>query len=764
MLLGDVCEPTDAPPKGEHRRERLRRETQPVEQERGVELDVGLEGTTGFELGEGLEHGALVDLGFFEERRARQERPSRGSQHVGSRITNTVDAVTKPHDASTFGQLSTHPFARVRIQIARSRPELEERAQSRTRSPSVQRAFQSAQSRFDGTHPVRPSADDDSRGEGRGIHAVIDHRVEIGLERPHLLGRAWGSVTNLEHPTRETRGIARSALRPSSRAQPLVDRNDDPHRPHDALRGGLAFETQGRDRESQRIDGGRLCPRRPLQHAQRESIEAALLGPRSSQGGFLRLVRQAIVGHQERHRLERAGRSNIRHIVPGERQPPLLTIDVTQTRLRRDHAVQPFRAIVHRLGHPALHVLTLALAQYVVNIDNAINMSSHVSSREAAQMLGVGRSTVYAYVSRGLIRSRPVAGTRRHEYAKADVEALVQRKQARRDPGAAVVEALDVRGMPVLSSGITLIQNGRLFYRGRDVLSLTDDALAGRLTFEDVAALLWGETDFEHSPEAPKAPLRRHLDALPPIEALQSWLAAVGPHDPAAHSLHPPVVRAAASRMLQGMAAVAARSWPPGESVAATLAQGWSCTSTKARRKLDAALIACADHELNVSTFTARCVASSGSTVYMAVTAALAALRGFRHGGHTERIAEMLEDEGAPREVLSARLRRGAALPGFGHPLYPDGDPRGRLVMGLATGRGCRRAHALAQAVQEMLGLQPNLDYALVALSRSLQLPREAPLVLFALGRCAGWVAHVLEQYEGGTMIRPRADYRGPLP
>ncbi|MCA9691220.1 MAG: citrate synthase, partial [Myxococcales bacterium] len=170
-------------------------------------------------------------------------------------------------------------------------------------------------------------------------------------------------------------------------------------------------------------------------------------------------------------------------------------------------------------------------------------------------------------------------------------------------------------------------------------------------------------------------------------------------------------------------------------------------------------------HELNVSAFTARCVASARATPYMVVTAALAALQGHRHGGETLRTAAMLDEPGAPTRVIAARLERGERIPGFGHPLYPEGDPRARALLSLARpGRPLARARAFVKAARALLDSEPTLDLGLVALARSLELPQHAALSLFAVGRAVGWIAHALEQYAVEPMIRPRARYVGPPP
>src|SRR5712691_12454118 len=127
----------------------------------------------------------------------------------------------------------------------------------------------------------------------------------------------------------------------------------------------------------------------------------------------------------------------------------------------------------------------------------------------------------------------------------------------------------------------------------------------------------------------------------------------------------------------------------------------------------------------------------------------MATLKGRRHGGETERVSALFGETGAPkraRAVAANRLRRGESLPGFGHPLYPDGDPRAALLLRLAKASGNERewrlVRGLWRAGSELLHDLPNLDFGLAALARTYGLPDRAPLVLFALGRTVGWIAH----------------------
>ena len=216
---------------------------------------------------------------------------------------------------------------------------------------------------------------------------------------------------------------------------------------------------------------------------------------------------------------------------------------------------------------------------------------------------------------------------------------------------------------------------------------------------------------------------------------------------------------------------VAADTRPPVSTIEHRLARAWSARPGAAD-VLRAALILCADHELNVSAFTARCVASSGANPYAVVIAGLSALEGAKHGGLTARVESMLTSmrrERNLRSALAERLRRGEVIDGFGHPLYRHGDPRAAALLELLRERYPRSpervfAAGLAEAAESVLREHPTVDFALAAVTRVLRLPPGAPLTLFAIGRTIGWIGHAIEQYATGQIIRPRAKYVGDIP
>ncbi len=419
-------------------------------------------------------------------------------------------------------------------------------------------------------------------------------------------------------------------------------------------------------------------------------------------------------------------------------------------------------------------------------------MSDYLNAKEAARRLGVSVPTLYAYVSRGLLRSEAASpGKRTRRYRRAEVEALRRARQGKRDPLAAARSALDW-GPPVLDSAITLIEGGRCYYRGRELNTLV------HLPFERVAAWLWLEQDPDDGRENASRASDWRLspacrDSLTAVRAsapvwreavdlLQVVLPIAALEDLEAVDLHRESVARCGARILGIMAAtitqsaIEGRAVPHATSIAQLLQRVWAPARPELADLLNVALIVSADHELNVSSFTARCVASAAATPYEVVGAGLAALRGRRHGGHSERVEALFHEvaSGAPsqaelRATLARRLKRGAEIPGFGHVLYPDGDPRCQLLLeALAQGaqgdRRCATVLALIDQATELLGQQPAVDTALAAISHTFNLPAGSALALFALGRTAGWLAHAMEQYEQEKLIRPRAQYVGRRP
>ena len=201
-----------------------------------------------------------------------------------------------------------------------------------------------------------------------------------------------------------------------------------------------------------------------------------------------------------------------------------------------------------------------------------------IDADAAVALLGVSRATLYAYVSRGRIRSEAAPGsTRKRRYARDDVERLRSRTQERRNPEKAAEQALHW-GLPILESGITLIADGRLYYRGRDAIEL-----ARTKSLEEVAALLWtGKPDaalFDSSTRSatPKdvvsAVASRATD--PFVARAQAALALTAAHDALAYDLRPRAVASTGWRLLQLLARVAAGRSAADSTIDRTLAEAW---------------------------------------------------------------------------------------------------------------------------------------------------------------------------------------------
>ncbi|MEP6491721.1 MAG: citrate synthase [bacterium] len=399
-----------------------------------------------------------------------------------------------------------------------------------------------------------------------------------------------------------------------------------------------------------------------------------------------------------------------------------------------------------------------------------------VNAADAAHTLGVTRATLYAYVSRGLVRSESGTGARRERrYARDDLDRLRRRAEERRNPDKVAAHALQW-GMPVLESSITLIADETLYYRGHDAVTLARSA-----SVDAVASLVWtGRLDSavpsilssEHA-NARRVHARATSKADPFIVRTQAALALASAADSQAFDLRLEGVVRTGWRILNLLVAAASPA-PPGmraKGIDAALARGWRARAG-GEEVIRAALILCADHELNVSAFTARCVASAGSHPYAVVVAGLSALEGVKHGGSTARVESLLAATRRARSLraaLTERLREGSRIDGFGHPLYRKGDPRAAALLEMLAERfprspELRFAREFARVTTSLTGEKPNVDFALGAVSRVLGLPAASGLTLFAIGRTIGWIGHAIEQYAVDQIIRPRARYVGVAP
>ncbi len=394
-----------------------------------------------------------------------------------------------------------------------------------------------------------------------------------------------------------------------------------------------------------------------------------------------------------------------------------------------------------------------------------------LSSKEAARRLGISPATLYAYVSRGLLRSEGTNGQRERRYRADDVAQLKRRRDVGRKAESIAAHALDF-GTPVLESSLTLIENGRLFYRGHDAARLARNG-----SLEQVAQLLW---DCDDRPFAPSnlppmsAALRsawQAASALPPVDACLVLLPAASRWDHRSWVEDRGAMLETGVRILRLLAAAVTGQPLSGSPIHEQVSAAWHVPADLVPL-IRAALVLSADHEFNASAFAARVVASTGANLHASTMAGLVAINGPRHGGLTRRVASLLADLAAASDIdaeIARRVTGRIYIPGFGHPLYPDGDVRSLALFAmmrefLPGSAELAFAERVAGAVEQQIDRKPNVDFATVTLARVLGLPKDSALALFLLGRTVGWIAHAIEQAAHGALIRPRARYTGPRP
>ncbi|MER6779359.1 MULTISPECIES: citrate synthase [unclassified Streptomyces] len=399
-----------------------------------------------------------------------------------------------------------------------------------------------------------------------------------------------------------------------------------------------------------------------------------------------------------------------------------------------------------------------------------------LSTRQAAELLGVKPATVYAYVSRGQLTSRRDPVGRGSSFDAREVEALALR--SRREAAAAPPGAeLSVR------TSLTLIERDRYYFRGVDAVEL-----ASRYPYEEVAEWLWTGTlprgaRFTAPPQA-LAAARRAVAALPehsgPIDRLRVATAAAAVADPLRFDLSAEAVLGSARCLIPTLVGALPELGPPGWRGDGRLArQLWTRLTPRepdpdALATLDLALTLLIDHDLAASTLAVRVAASARAHPYAAVSAGLGALEGPLHGAAGRlahrTLAEALERGGAA-PVVADHLRAGRRVPGLGHRLYEGEDPRATALF--ARLEGVPQAGPALAAAREVVataaarrgGLHANVDLALAVLTVSCGMSAEAGETVFAVARTAGWMAHALEEYQERPLrMRPSGQYQGPRP
>jgi citrate synthase len=404
---------------------------------------------------------------------------------------------------------------------------------------------------------------------------------------------------------------------------------------------------------------------------------------------------------------------------------------------------------------------------------------SGLRADEVAQLLGVKRQTVYAYVSRGILHRRMAIDGRTSLFDRAEVEALRLGKRPESDG----------QLRTVLASGITRVSDDGLLLRGHQLV----DLVAQGAGYTDIADLLWQTPGEERWPTMPAAPVRRErlgIEGLALIDQLRVIVAQESSGDPLRYDLSPKSIRAAGRRAIIAMATGVwghqttdpISSHQAEESGTATDGVNllgevlWGRLTAmpggvERHRCLDVALALMADHGLATSTFGARVAASVRADPYSVISAGLGVFGGPLHGAASRAVHDLLtaaDETGDVAAIVGDAQTRGS-LPGFGHAVYRRQDPRygalmGHLVEAWADDDRLRIVFRVRDVVGERSDSMPNIDLAIGALTFLSGMSARAGEAISAISRTAGWLAHAIEEYDEKPLrFRTEGSYIGPL-
>ncbi|WP_460070312.1 citrate/2-methylcitrate synthase [Streptomyces sp. YKOK-I1] len=398
-----------------------------------------------------------------------------------------------------------------------------------------------------------------------------------------------------------------------------------------------------------------------------------------------------------------------------------------------------------------------------------------LSTKEAAELLGVKPETVYAYVSRGQLSSRRTPGGRGSTFDAKEVEALARRNRRESEGSSGTGGELSVR------TRLTFIDKDRYYYRGVDATEL-----AARHPYEEVAEWLW--TGRLHPGTAFTAPAasveaaRRAVDALPehsgPTDRLRVAAVAAAVADPLRFDLTEEAVLGTARILIPTLVAALPPARPTHRDEGSLARRLWARLTGRRvdeakLRVLDTALGLLVDHDLAASTLAVRVAASARAHPYAAVSAGLGVIEGPLHGaasGLAHRLLEEVLELGDAGPVIAQELRAGRRIPGLGHRLYPGEDPRARALFALLeeipdAAPALAAARDIVTTTARHTPLHANVDLALGVLTASFGMEPAAGETIFAVARTAGWIAHALEEYgERPLRMRPSGQYVGPKP
>jgi len=398
-----------------------------------------------------------------------------------------------------------------------------------------------------------------------------------------------------------------------------------------------------------------------------------------------------------------------------------------------------------------------------------------LTTKEAAELLGVKPETLYAYVSRGHLSSHRAPGGRGSTFDAKEVEALARRNRRESGGSSASGAELSVR------TRITMIDTDRYYFRGVDAAEL-----ATRHSYEEVAEWLWtgrlrpGITFT--APDASLAAARRAVDALPehtgPTDRLRVAAVAAASVDPLRFDLSEEAVLGTARVLIPTLVGALPPVRLSQRDEGPLAGRLWARLSGRppndaSLRVLDTALALLVDHDLAASTLAVRVAASARAHAYAAVSAGLGVLEGPLHGaasGLAHKLILDVLDQGDAAPVIADELRAGRRIPGLGHRLYPGEDPRARVLFDLLeeiprSAPALAAARDIAATAARHTPLHANVDLALAVFTASSGMPATAGETIFAVARTAGWIAHALEEYgERPLRMRPSGHYVGPKP
>ena len=392
----------------------------------------------------------------------------------------------------------------------------------------------------------------------------------------------------------------------------------------------------------------------------------------------------------------------------------------------------------------------------------------YLSAREASAELAISPATLYAYVSRGLIRSEPSSDSRSHRYRAEDVRLLKQRRTPSPEPRG--LKSFDA-DLPVMDSAIATITEDGPIYRGVNCIDLAE-----KDTLEHAATLLWDVSGVDPFSQD-NCPLVSGRNARgrrrrAPCRADRSHDRRAGAGRERRSSRFYPRRRGTRDGWRPHFAPGGRdHAEPPHrrpQPLHLQIAKAWAPDNKHAADLIRRALVLLADHELNASAFTVRCAASTGLNLYDAIIAGLVALKGPKHGGAGVLAAQLVKTlvDGDVAPIIRERVALGERFAGFGHGVYKHGDPRAHALLQALSRAGAAQklTREIPERIAEATGEFVNIDYALAVLVHTLGLAPGNELVLFAMARTVGWIAHACEQLRHGGLIRPRARYIGPAP